>query len=72
MFEHEEDARRVLAHLAHRGPRAIAHHVRHHGGAVAAVPAIDVLDHLLAPHVHDVEVDVGRLVALARQEPLEQ
>ena len=29
-------------------------------------------DHLLAPHVHDVEVDVGRLVPLARQEPLEQ
>ena len=61
-----------LADLTHRGAGAIAHDVRHHRGAVAAVPGVDVLDHLLAPHVHDVEVDVGRLVALARQEPLEQ
>jgi len=31
-----------------------------------------VLDHLLAPLVRDVEVDVGRLGALSRQEALEQ
>ena len=61
-----------LADLAHRGAGAEAHDVRHHGGAVAAVLGVDVLDDLLAPRVHDVEVDVGRLTALARQEPLEQ
>ena len=61
-----------LAHLAHRGAPAVAHDVGHHGGAVAAVLAVDVLDHLLAAGVHDVEVDVRRLVPLARQEPLEQ
>ena len=39
---------------------------------VAAVLRVDVLDHLLAPLVLDVEIDVGRLGALARQEALEQ
>ena len=33
---------------------------------------VDVLDHLLAPLVLDVEVDVGRAVTLGREEPLEQ
>ena len=61
-----------LADLAHRGPPAIADDVRHHGGVIAAVLAVDVLDHHLAPRVHDVEVDVGRLVPLAGEEPLEQ
>ena len=61
-----------LADLPHRGPAAVAHDVRHHGGAVAAVLPVDVLDHLLAAVVHDVEIDVGRLVPLARQEALEQ
>ena len=47
-----------------------------HGGgqrrALAAVLAVDVLDHLLAPLVLEVDVDVRRLVALARDEALEQ
>ena len=33
---------------------------------------VDVLDHLLAALVLDVEVDVGRTVALGREEPLEE
>ena len=33
---------------------------------------VDVLDHLLAALVLDVEVDVGRAVAFGREEPLEQ
>jgi hypothetical protein len=33
---------------------------------------VDVLDHLLAALVLDVEVDVRRLGALAREEPLEE
>ena len=32
--------------------------------AVAAIGLVDVLDHLLAPLVLEVDVDVGRLVAL--------
>ena len=60
------------ADLPHGRPAAIADDVRHHGGVVAAVLPVDVPDHLLAPRMHDVEVDVGRLAPLARQEPLEQ
>ena len=41
-------------------------------GAVAAVAVVDVLDHLLAPLVLEIDVDVGRLVALGRDEALEQ
>src|SRR5438445_458962 len=39
--------------------------------AVAAVLAVDVLDDLLAPVVLEVDVDIGRLVALLRDEALE-
>jgi len=39
---------------------------------VPAVLRIDVLDRLLAPLVLEIDVDVGRLVALARNESLEQ
>ena len=41
-------------------------------GAVAAVAGVDILDHLLAPLVLEIDVDVGRLVALRRDEALEQ
>ena len=41
-------------------------------GAVAAVLLIDVLDHLLAPLVLEIDVDVGRLAALGADEALEQ
>jgi hypothetical protein len=41
-------------------------------GAVAAVLLIDVLDHLLAPLVLEIDVDVGRLVALGGDEALEE
>ena len=41
-------------------------------GAVAAVFLVDVLDHLLAPLVLEIDVDVGRLVALLGDEALEQ
>ena len=42
------------------------------GGAVAAIALIDVLDHLLAPLVLEVDVDVGRLAAVGGQEAGEQ
>ena len=41
-------------------------------GALAAVFLVDVLDHLLAALVLEIDVDVGRLVALGRNEALEQ
>ena len=40
-------------------------------GAVAAVAVVDVLDHLLAALVLEVDVDVGRLVARLGDEALE-
>ena len=39
---------------------------------LAAVPLVDVLDHLFTTIALDVDVDVGRAVTLGRQEPLEQ
>ena len=41
-------------------------------GTLTPVLVVDVLDHLLAPLVFDVEVDVGRAVTLEREEALEQ
>ena len=61
-----------LAHVAHRAARAVADDGRGQRGALARVLAVDVLDHLLAPLVLEVDVDVGRLVALLRDEALEQ
>src|SRR5262249_3046731 len=41
-------------------------------GALAAVARIEVLDHLLAPFVLKVDVDVGRLAPVGGDEALEQ
>ena len=41
-------------------------------GALAAIALIDVLDHLLAPLMLEIDVDVGRLAPLFRDEALEQ
>ena len=61
-----------LADLADRHARAVVDDGGADRGAVAAVALVDVLDHLLAPLVLEVDVDVGRLVALGRDEALEQ
>ena len=61
-----------LADLADRRAAAIGDHGRGDAGALAAVFVVDVLDHLLAPLVLEIDVDVGRLVALGRDEALEQ
>jgi hypothetical protein len=53
------------AHVAQRAAGAVADHHGGQRGALAAVLGVDVLDHLLAPLVLEVDVDVGRLVALA-------
>ena len=54
----------ALRHVAHRALAAVADHRRGQRGALAAVLAVDVLDHFLAPLVLEVDVDVRRLVAL--------
>jgi len=61
-----------FADLPHRGARAIANEVRHHGGVGAAVLPVDVLNGFFATVVLDVEIDVRRLRALARDETLEE
>ena len=37
-----------------------------------AIALVDVLDHLLAPLMFEIDVDVGRLLAFLRDEALEQ
>ena len=61
-----------LADIAHRALRAIGDDGGGERRAVAAVFFVEVLDHFLAPLVLEVDVDVGRLVALAGDEALEQ
>ena len=68
VFRQAED----LADLADGGAAAIGDHGRGDAGAVAAVVLVDVLDHLLAPLVLEIDVDVGRLVAIRGDEALEQ
>ena len=53
-------------------PAAIADDGGGEAGAVAAVAGIDILDHLLAPLMLEIDVDVGRLFPLGRDEALEQ
>ena len=61
-----------LADLADRAAAAIGDDGGGDAGVVAAVFLVDVLDHLLAPLVLEIDVDVGRLVALGGDEALEQ
>ena len=61
-----------LGRLADRRARAIGGHRGGQARPLAPVALVDVLDHLLAPLVLEVDVDVGRLVALGRDEALEQ
>ena len=61
-----------LGRLAHRRARAIGDDRRGQPGALAPVLLVDVLHHLFAALVLEIDVDVGRLVALGRDEALEQ
>ena len=61
-----------LADVAHRALRPVGDERGGERRAVAAVLAVDVLHHFLAPLVLEVDVDVGRLVALLADEALEQ
>ncbi len=61
-----------LADLADRHARAVVDHRGAQARAVAAVLLVDVLDHLLAPLVLEIDVDVGRLAAFLGDEAVEQ
>ena len=61
-----------LADIADRAARPVGDHRGGQRRAMPAVLRIQVLDHLLAPLVLEIHVDVGGLVALARDEALEQ
>ena len=61
-----------LADFADRRARAVMNHRRRDPRPVAAVFRINVLDHLLAPFMLEIDVDVGRLLALLGDEALEQ
>ncbi len=61
-----------LANLADGAARAVADHRGGDAGAVARVFLVDVLNHLLAPLMLEIDIDIGRLVALGRDEALEE
>ena len=61
-----------LADLADGAAAAIADHGRGKAGMVAAIVTIDELDHLFASFVLEIDVDVGRLAPLRRDEAFEQ
>src|SRR5690606_28448609 len=61
-----------LADLADGAARAIGDDGGGDAGAVAAVALVDVLDHLLAALVLEIDVDVGRLLPFLRQEAGEE
>ncbi len=61
-----------LADVAHGRARLIADDIGNHGGVIAAVLLVDVLNYLFAPLVHHVEIDVRRLVPLSGKKALEQ
>ncbi len=61
-----------LGHVAYRAAAAIADHRSGQRGALAPVLRVDVLDHLLAPLVLEIDIDVGRLVAVLADEARDQ
>ena len=67
----ERQAQR-LADVADRRARPVGDDLGRHAGPVAAVLLVDVLDHLLAALVLEIDVDVRRLVALLADEALEE
>ena len=60
------------AHIAHGAARTVGDNGGRQRGALVGVLAVDVLDHLLAPLVLEIHVDIRRLIALPRNKALEQ
>ena len=67
VFRQPED----LADLADGGTAAIGDHGSGDAGMGTAVTLVDVLNHLFAPLVLEIDVDIGRLAAVGRDEALE-
>ena len=61
-----------LADLAHRRSWPVMDHRRRDRRAFAAIAAIDILHHLLAPFMLEIDIDIGRLVAFGGDEAREQ
>ena len=61
-----------LGDLAQRRAGAVGHDRGGQRGALLAVFLVDIGHHLLAPLMLEIDVDIGRLVALHRDEALEQ
>ena len=60
-----------LADLPDRPLPPVMDHRRAQAGAVAAIPLVNVLDHLFAPLMLEIHIDIGGLVAGFRDETLE-
>ena len=67
----EREAER-LADVAQGRAGPVGDHLADHAGVVPPVALVDVLQHLLAPLVLEVDVDVRRLAPLRRDEALEE
>ena len=61
-----------LGHLAKRAARAIGDHRRGQPGPGPPVSGIDMLDHLLAALMLEIDIDIGRLAARLADKTLEQ
>ena len=61
-----------LTHFADRHARAVMDDSRGQASTVAAIFRVNILDHLLAPLMLEINVDIGRLLALFRDEAVEQ
>src|SRR5687768_745366 len=72
LVEHVETEAERFADIAHRAAAAIGDHRRGHPRALAAIFSIDVLNHLLAPLVLEIDIDVRRLAAGCGEKSLEQ
>ena len=61
-----------LPHLAHRAAWTVMNDGRGDAGAVAAVTPVDILHHLLAAFMFEIDVDIGRLATFLGDEAREQ
>src|SRR5262245_47800253 len=55
-----------FADFADRPARAVVNDSRADGSTMPAIALINVLDYLLAPFVFEIDIDIGRFVALLR------
>ena len=67
----EREAHR-LAHVTDGRPQPIANHLSRHAGPLAAVGFVDVLQHLFATLMLEIDIDIGGLLPLPADKPLEE